>query len=414
MNAFQQIKFGDIFAIPSRNGVYKQKQFHGRGFRIVNMGEMFEFNFIGNQEMKRVELSASEINSNGLQEGDLLFGRRSLIESGAGKCSLVIDCNEQTTFESSIIRVRLDQHRVNPRYLYYYFSSSAGRGKIRAIVSGTNVKGIRGSDLSKITISLPTKNTQDAITDKIKTYDDLIENNLKRIKILEQIGQELYIEWFEKLKFPGHKKVSMTNTDSGRFPEGWDINKSNLILDVISGYPFKSSTYKEAGKYKIVTIKNVHAGEFVRNFDSFLDELPANLPADCVLEQGDILLSLTGNVGRVCVVLGEDHVLNQRVAKLKPKNHIAREYVYYMFSTDQFRKKMEAISNGAAQQNLSPINLANLKILIPSEEILTNFHRTTNSYFDLSIYLKQQNQALANMRDLLIPQLTTGKVELKN
>lgn len=100
---------------PSRNGVYKTKEFHGRGSRIVNMGELFGYSFISNQDMKRVELTFErELEANSLEDGDLLFGRRSLIESGAGKCSLVVDPLDSLTFESSIIRVRLNKKVVNP------------------------------------------------------------------------------------------------------------------------------------------------------------------------------------------------------------------------------------------------------------------------------------------------------------
>lgn len=414
MMTFQQVKFGDLYSVPSRNGVYKPKQFHGHGYRIVNMGEMFEYNFIGTQEMSRVELSTNEISSNDLQKGDLLFGRRSLVEAGAGKCSLVVDNDEQITFESSIIRVRLDQKQTNPRYLYYYFLSPTGHGKIHAIVSGTNVKGIRGSDLNNISIPLPPKPLQDLITEKLKTYDDLIENNKKRIKILEQIGQRLYTEWFVKFRFPGHKKVKMVDskTEYGVIPEGWEVNKFSILADVISGYPFKSSTYKESGNYKIVTIKNVHEGEFILNFDSYIDELPSNLPEACILKQGDILLSLTGNVGRMCTVFGENHLLNQRVAKLMPRKSSIREYIYYMFGRDKFRKRMEAIANGAAQQNLSPIQMEGFKVIIPDAEVLANFSNITGNFFNLSMNLREQNQSLSNIRDLLIPQLVTGKREI--
>ena len=155
--------FESVYSTPSRNGVYKTKEFHGRGCRIVNMGELFGHSFISNQDMKLVELTERDSEMNLLQDGDLLFGRRSLVEAGAGKCVLVVNPNGLMTFESSIIRVRVDQSKANPRFLYYYFLSPAGRGKMRSIVSGTNVKGIRGSDLKALSVVFPPKQAQDRI-----------------------------------------------------------------------------------------------------------------------------------------------------------------------------------------------------------------------------------------------------------
>ena len=104
--SWQSIRFEDLYAEPSRNGVYKSKEFHGSGAKMVNMGELFGHEFISNQEMKRVQLTEAELKKSSLKDGDLLFGRRSLVEAGAGKCSIVTDIQEPTAFESSIIRVR--------------------------------------------------------------------------------------------------------------------------------------------------------------------------------------------------------------------------------------------------------------------------------------------------------------------
>ena len=137
---FQTAVFGTLYAEPSRNGIYKTSSYHGRGTRIVNMGEMFGFEFISNQEMNRVALTSRELSISGLADGDLLFGRRSVVPSGAGKCALV-DCpTEPLTFESSIIRVRLNKAVADPRYYYYFFSSPAGRSCFPAKPRCPNVR----------------------------------------------------------------------------------------------------------------------------------------------------------------------------------------------------------------------------------------------------------------------------------
>lgn len=167
--------FGDLYAEPSRNGIYKTSGYHGRGVRIVNMGEMFGFEFINDQEMSRVALTSHELSSSGLIDGDLLFGRRSVVPAGAGKCALVVHPSEPLTFESSIIRVRLDKGKSEPRFYYYFFASPVGRSIVSTIIAGTNVKGIRATELKELKVPTPAKAEQAAIAEALGDADALID-----------------------------------------------------------------------------------------------------------------------------------------------------------------------------------------------------------------------------------------------
>ncbi len=173
---WDHITFGHLYAEPSRNGIYKTPEFQGHGTRIVNMGEMFGLEFISNQDMSRVRLTLRELSASKLQDGDLLFGRRSVVPAGAGKCSLVVSPSEPMTFESSIIRVRLDRMKILPRFYYYFFASSKGRSIVGIIVSGTNVKGIRASELRELKVPLPPLPEQRAIAEALSDADAFIES----------------------------------------------------------------------------------------------------------------------------------------------------------------------------------------------------------------------------------------------
>jgi len=299
----------------------------------------------------------------------------------------------------------------HPKFVYYKLKT-LGLEKFNA---GAGVPTLNRNHLDEIDITLPDLPTQSRIASVLSAYDDLIENNEKRIKVLEEMAQRLYTEWFVHFRFPGHEKVEMVDsgTEYGMIPEGWEVQELYSLISIISGFSFKSSTYQEDGKYKIVTIKNVQDGEFILNFTSFINDLPTNLPKPCLLNRGDILLSLTGNVGRVCIVYGNNHLLNQRVAKLDPVIPAAREFVYSMFRRREFQQKMESMSNGAAQQNLSPIQVKEVKIIIPESKILAEFSSLTAEYFDLLVFLQERNLTLSNVRDLLISQLVTGVRALK-
>ena len=189
--SWPEVDFESLFATPSRNGVYKSKDHHGSGVPIVNMGELFAFNRIGNQPMSLIRMSDAEMDKSGLMDGDLLFGRRSLVEEGAGKCSMVYKPAGPLTFESSIIRVRLNRAIADPEFFFNYFRSPIGRSRIRAIVGGAAVKGIRGSDLKLIKVHVPPIDEQIAIRQVVALYDDLITTNQRRIALLEDAARRL-------------------------------------------------------------------------------------------------------------------------------------------------------------------------------------------------------------------------------
>ena len=121
------LPFNELLAEPLRNGVYKKKELHGSGVPVINMKELFAFDRIAGQASDRVQLNTGELRRVGLEVGDLLFARRSFVLEGAGKCSIIAPLPEPTTFESSIIRARLDRSRAAPDFFFYFFKSVAAQ-----------------------------------------------------------------------------------------------------------------------------------------------------------------------------------------------------------------------------------------------------------------------------------------------
>ena len=133
------------------------------------------------------------------------------------------------------------------------------------------------------------------------------------------------------------------------------------------------------------------------------------MPKHCYLNDGDILLSLTGNVGRVCVVNGSDYLLNQRVAKLK-SDYPA--FAYCLFRSNDMFVEMGNLANGAAQQNLSPIKTGQIKILVPPVELLIRFEEVVSVYMKQMLNLNEQIELLQETRDRLLPKLMNGEIEV--
>ena len=396
--SWPEVDFESLFATPSRNGVYKSKDHHGSGVPIVNMGELFAFNRIGNQPMSLIRMSDAEMDKSGLMDGDLLFGRRSLVEEGAGKCSIVYKPAGPLTFESSIIRVRLDRAIADPEFFFNYFRSPIGRSRIRAIVGGAAVKGIRGSDLKLIKVHVPPIDEQIAIRQVVALYDDLITTNQRRIALLEDAARRLYREWFVHLRFPGHESVPVKDG----VPEGWAKLPLGDVAEITMGQSPESKYYNTDGDGL-----PFHQG--VSDFGHrFVKHETYTKQATRIAEAGDILCSVRAPVGRLNFTRDKIAIGRGLSAMRSRTGH--QSLLFYQL--DALFVEEDMIGGGAIFASVGKKELFGQLILQPSTSIATTFNRLVSD-LDLQIEnLDSQNQELAKARDLLLPKLMSGQLDV--
>lgn len=394
--------FKDFLAEPVRNGVYKEKEFHGRGQKIVNMGELFAYNFIADQEMKRVELNKNEVEKSLLQDGDLLFARRSLVLEGSGKCSLVTSLSEPTTFESSIIRGRLNQAKADPRYFFYYFTSPRGRGSILAIASQTAVSGIRGSSLQEIEIDVPDVEEQKRIASVLATFDNLIEYNTKRTKILEEMAQLIYREWFIHYRYPNHEKVKMVDSgvDLGKIPEGWSINTLNGECELVMGQSPSSEYYNEIGE----------GLPFHQGVSDYGDRFPEDR-VFCknetrLAEARDILFSVRAPVGRLNITKKRIVIGRGLSAIRSKKGH--QEFIFQQLK--EIFKNEDSIGGGTIFKAVTKKDMQDIGLFVPPKEIVDQFTEIVRPIYRLLEVLDDSMVRLRKTRDLLLPSLISGQL----
>lgn len=386
--SWDKIEFGKLYKSSTRNGIYKDKSCHGSGVKIVNMGELFAFDFIGSQNMKRVELSETEISSFGLEENDLLFARRSLVESGAGKASIVAGLSEITTFESSIIRVRLDTDLCCPLFYLYWMRSFAGREAIGALVTGINVKGIRGSELKDIKVDYPPLEIQNKIAESLNKYDKLIENNQKQIKLLEEAAQRLYKEWFVDLRFPGHENTKIVDG----VPKGWNNGK---IEDL--------AIFKRG---KTITKDQIEDGD-VPVVAGGLE--PAYYHSTSNTKAPVITVSASGaNAGFTRMYYVDVWASDCSFIDIDSTKYI--NYLYCFLKAN--KSKIDALQKGAAQPHVYAKDINALSISIPTEDLLHKFEVVAKNYFENIGKLLKQNELLKEARDRLLPKLMSGELEV--
>lgn len=321
----------------------------------------------------------------------------------------IIKSNDKVFLGQRTVMYRANLNICDPYFLFYSLLSPHCQNHIKSFASGSTVEHMRVPDSKKIEIPTPPLPIQKRIASILTAYDDLIENNLKRIKLLEEIAQRTYEEWFVKFRVNGEQ---LPIDETTGLSVGWKYESFNNIVEIISGFPFKSGDYVEDGKFKIVTIKNVQDGYFVPETTDSLVEIPTKVKAEQVLNTSDIIVSLTGNVGRICLVYGENYLLNQRVAKVVPLDEYSKAYVYFLLRSKAMITSLENLSNGAAQQNLSPINMGNMKVNIPDKKLIMKFGELANSIIDLISTLNLENQKLKESRDILLPRLMSGTINV--
>lgn len=337
-----------------------------------------------------------------LEPNDILITNSGTI----GRMALVKDIPEtyRTTFQKSVAIVKPDISVVLPTYLYYKLQNCVT--DFVNCSNGSAQKNLLLGTMRKFQIDLHEDFAQqERLSSILAAYDNLIENNQKRIKLLEEAARRLYKEWFVDLRFPGYEDTPIVDG----VPEGWEEAPIDSRISLLSGYAFKSAQFDSSGEYKIVTIKNVKDGEFDGINTNRIVSIPGKTPKHCVLTDGDILLSLTGNVGRTCIVNGNNYLLNQRVAKLQSD---IPAFTYCLFRSSDMFDAMNNLANGTAQQNLSPIRTGKISILFPADNLLEEFERIVGSMISKMLSLIKQCDLLIQARDRLLPKLISGEIEV--
>ena len=291
-------------------------------------------------------------------------------------------------------------------YVYYLMSTPYIRKS--AVNSMTGASGRQRADItfiSKIKWDFPSYQEQKRIAEILSVYDNLIEVNNKRIKLLEQMAENLYKEWFVRFRFPGHETAEFENG----LPASWRKARIADLVSFLNGFAFKSEDYDDAGRYIVVTIKNVQDGYFDMSSVERIGFLPSRMPQYCILKKGDVIMSLTGNVGRVCIVSSDGCLLNQRVCKIESKYPL---FAYLFFRQEAVFQTLCNIAYGTAQLNLSPILTGRMRTVLPPEHLMACFDEKVSALYEQIQSYREQSEILIKQRDLLLPRLMSGKLEV--
>lgn len=419
MKELLKIKLGELvdFQTGPFGTQFSASEYVNEGIPVINVKNIGIGTVIRENLDYISEQTRDRLSQHILKTGDIVFGRKGSVDRHA-----YIFQNENGWVQGSdCIRAR-KKTQVNTLFLSQYLEGNGVKKQIINAAVGSTMPSLNTDILKDVIVLLPNIEEQNRISEALKKIDDKICLNSKINDNLEQQAKLLYDYWFTQFDFPD-KSGKPYRSSGGKMvwneqlkrtvPDGWTTNPLSDIFTFKSGYSFSSDLYEVSGKYKLLTIKNVQNNGINLNVDNYINVLPDNVPDYCLLKAKDILMSLTGNVGRVGIMYADNCLLNQRVALAEPVNINQRVFVYFLLKSDIIHKQYEMIANGSSQQNLSPIE-AEKVIIAYNSEVATKFSTLCSEYLNTIVSNLAENQELINIRDWLLPMLMNGQATISD
>lgn len=387
--SWEKVKLGDLYEV--HNGLSKGGKFFGSGYPFLSFSIVFNNWFIPQNIKDLVQSTDKEQESYSIKKGDVFITRTSETADELGMSCVALKDYPQATYNGFCKRLRpiKSNYEINPRYIGYYLRTSDFRGKFLGL-SGTMTTraSLRNEDLLAMEILLPPLKEQKRIADILSAYDNLIENNQKQIKLLEEAAQRLYKQWFIDLRYPGHETTPVIDG----IPEGW---RKGIVGEIAK---FKRG--------KVITKAQVAEG---------------NVPVVAGGLEPAYYHNTANTTAPVITVSGSG--ANAGFAQLYNENVFASDcsfadinttpYVYFVYCLLKDKKtELDSLQKGAAQPHVYAKDINALATLLPPEEILKLYTKYASPYFEKVKALKEQIKNLTQSRDRLLPKLMNGELDV--
>lgn len=295
---------------------------------------------------------------------------------------------------------------LNSKYLYYWIKSSEGTGILYNTTIGSSQKALTISALKNIKVSLPPRGVQDKIVEVVSAYDDLIENNQKQIKLLEEAAQRLYKEWFVDLRFPGHENTKIVDG----VPEGWRTSTVSEVSAILRRGI--SPKYNEKARGIVINQKCIR--QTIVSYDEARTQ-EKKYPDELKMMESDILICSTGagTLGRVGQIFEakENVTLDSHVTLIRANERVGQQYLFWSLKMQQ-DYLMSAGKGSTNQLELSRETIGNCEILVPERKMAGQAEKNFAAIHDKMKECSMKITRLREARDLLLPKLMSGGMEV--
>ena len=329
-----------------------------------------------------------------LQKGDVITPLTEQVRGLLGNTATIPESD--IYIQSGDIGLVKPSNLINSRFAYYLISSPIVKKQLDAGSQQTKIRHTSPGAIKNCIAYIPEYDDQIKIS---KLLDDINQKIRINNRINDNLLQSLIV-FFDR--------IMTKSLNSGEA----NPNKLANVCTFTSGYPFKTENYVKNGIYKLYTIKNVQNGFIESNVDSYLDNIPKDMDPKCLLSFMDILISLTGNVGRSGLVYDDNCLLNQRVLKINVKEDLF-SWIYILLQNHSFIDYAVKVATGTSQKNLSPSQVGDFLAIIPSNKYLKEFNDIAQPTLRKIALNNKENLHLKKQRDYLLPLLLNGQVTIR-
>ena len=341
-----------------------------------------------------------------LDEGDLLVAMTEQAPGLLGSSAWIPESNRFLHNQRLGRIADLDENRLSKRFLYYLFNTREVRQQISARATGGKVRHTAPERIGQVVVPLPPRDAQRRIAGALSAYDDLIENNQRRMAFLEEAARQLYREWFVRLRFPGHEHTRISNG----VPEGWERSAVEQMTTFLSRGI--TPQYDDDAEGLVINQKCIRSGRLDLSLGRHQSR---EFKPDRQVCRGDVLVNSTGEgtLGRVAQVLVPiaNCTVDTHVTIVRPSAEIG--VFYFGQALMEWEPRFSTMGRGATNQTeLSRSQIGEVEILVPSRSLVQQFEDFTTHSFGQVANLMEQNEKLRAARDLLLPRLMTGKVQV--
>lgn len=373
-----------------------KEAYYQSGITLVRSLNVYDFVF----ELENLafinEAQAKKLNGVTIEKDDILLN---ITGASVGRCTIMPENLLPARVNQHVSIIRCNKEIADAKFLLYCINSASYKDALMSIAdSGATREALTKDDIEKFQVLLPTLQLQQRIASILSAYDDLIEVNNQRIKLLEETARELYKEWFVRMRFPGYKNAKFVKG----VPEGWEVVGLKDISKLHDNRRKPLSDRQRAlvpGNYPYYGAAKIfdYIGEFIFDGKYLLFAEDGSVED----ENGYPVLQL---VNEKCWVNNHAHVLTGLL-----KEGVSTELLFLFLS----QYPISGLITGVAQPKISQGNMYRIKFLKPRIELLNQFNDIIIPLFDLRFNLIQQNTQLRQIRDRLLPRLISGKLEVK-
>ena len=399
MNKWQEIKLGGLIDI-NQSSI-------GRNYEFENI-RYYDISSIGTgvaEDPKNLSISEAPSRAKRIiKDGDTILAT---VRPGNRSFYYFKKARENDIASTGFAVISPKNNLIDNKFLYYLTSAQSFTNYLVSNEQGATYPAITPSVINRVKINLPPLPTQQKIAKILSNYDDLIENNLKRIKLLEESARLTYEEWFLRFRIDG-KKLEI-DSDTG-LPFGWECKLMKDFGEVVTGKtPSTDNESYYGGDIPFVKTPSMHGNTYTLETADYLTNLGANSQQNKFLSKNSLMVSCIGTAGVYSLVAGNCQT-NQQINSIR---FYKDEYTFYIYGfAGHLTNVLDAIgSNGATMTNVNKTKFENIKAPMPSIDLLERFHNTFNSNFESILNIMKQNQLLKEARDILLPRLMTGMID---